>query len=405
MYFLQYLFFTPSIHINMNEKLHEAFEKLYHKPADNAFFSPGRVNLIGEHIDYNGGLVMPCAITLGTYLLTSPNSDGVFRFKSLNFDDHYDVPLKNGYQKEDTIWVNYPKGVIQHFLNDGKEIQGLDMLYYGNIPIGSGLSSSASIEVVTAFALNYLFNTGYTKLDLVKLSKWVENVFIGLNSGIMDQFAVAFGEKDKALMLNCETLGYQAVDSNLGDYVLAIINTNKLRKLAESKYNERVQECATALAALQQELNIKNLCDIDAVTFNRYQHLITDATVLKRAWHVIEENDRVKLAADALSKNNLAEFGRLMYASHESLRDLYEVSGKELDAVVAYSKTNPNVVGARMTGAGFGGCAIALVKADAFDQFSEGLTAYYTREIGYAPAVYHSLIGDGVGLLKTTTHA
>jgi galactokinase len=383
----------------MNGKLHAEFETSYQKPADHAFFSPGRVNLIGEHIDYNGGLVMPCAITFGTYLLIAPNNDGVFRFKSLNFEDEYTIPLQSSYTKEGTGWFNYPIGVIHHFAIDGHLLGGLDMLYYGNIPIGSGLSSSASIEIATAYALNYIFNTGYTKLQLVKMCKSVENNFIGLNSGIMDQFAVAFGEKNKALMLNCETLDYQAVPSNLGDYVLAIINTNKLRKLAESKYNERVQECATALAALRQELDIKNLCDIDTATFNQYKHLITEGVVLKRAQHVVEENDRVKLAAVALSENNLAEFGRLMYASHQSLKDLYEVSGKELDAVVEYSKTNPNVAGARMTGAGFGGCAIALVKGNTFEQFRNELIAYYTDKIGYAPDVYRSLIGDGVGLL------
>lgn len=400
MYFLQYLFFTPSIMLNINEELHAAFQKNYNKPANNAFFSPGRVNLIGEHIDYNGGLVMPCAITFGTYLLISPNNDNVFRFKSLNFEDEYTIPLKKSYEKEGTGWYNYPIGVIHHFLKDGHQLGGLDMLYYGNIPIGSGLSSSASIEVVSAFALNYLFDCGYTKLDMVKLSKSVENNFIGLASGIMDQFAVTFGEENKALMLNCETLDYKAVDSNLGEYVLAIINTNKPRRLAESKYNERVQECTTALASLQQELDIKNLCDIDTATFNKHKHLITDPIVLKRAQHVVEENDRVKLAAVALSQNNLAEFGRLMYASHDSLRDLYEVSGKELDAVVEYSKTNKNVAGARMTGAGFGGCAIALIKGDAFEQFSSEISAYYLQKVGYAPSVYSSLIGDGVGFLK-----
>lgn len=384
----------------MKEKLQQEFIAIYGKPADNAFFSPGRVNLIGEHIDYNGGLVMPCAITLGTSMLTAPNNDGVFRFRSVNFEDTADIPLQSSYTKENSCWYNYPLGVIQHFLMDGHQLQGLDMLYHGNVPIGSGLSSSASIEVVTAFAFNKLFNAGYNKLELVKLSKWVENKFIGLNSGIMDQFAVAFGEKDKALMLNCDTLDYQSVDSNLGDYVLAIINTNKPRKLAESKYNERVKECAAALKALQQELDIHNLCDIDTATFNKHKHLITDAVVLKRATHVVEENDRVKLAAKALAVNNLAEFGRLMYASHDSLRDLYEVSGKELDAVVEYAKTNANVAGARMTGAGFGGCAIALVKADTFDDFSNEVTKYYTAKIGYAPSVYSSLIGDGVGILS-----
>jgi len=384
------------------DNLQKEFFKLYQKEAANLYFSPGRVNLIGEHIDYNGGLVMPCAVTLGTYMLTAPNADDVFRFKSLNFDEQLEIPLQTGYKKQGTNWFNYPLGVIEHFVRDGQQLQGLDILFSGNIPIGSGLSSSASIEVVTAFALNELFNCGYSKLDLVKLAKSVENNFIGLNSGIMDQFAVAFGEKNKALMLNCDTLEYQAVDSNLGDHVLAIINTNKPRKLAESKYNERVQECQAALKSLQQELDIKYLCDIDTQTFEKYQHLITDKIVNNRAKHVIEENDRVKLAAKALANNNLTEFGRLMYASHNSLRDLYEVSGKELDTVVEYAKTDANVAGARMTGAGFGGCAIALVKADAFDDFSKNVIEYYTAKIGYAPSVYSSLIGDGVGSLQTT---
>ncbi|SDD90977.1 galactokinase [Mucilaginibacter pineti] len=388
----------------MKHTLHQEFNKFYNKEAENAYFSPGRVNLIGEHIDYNGGLVMPCAITFGTYLLTAPNEDGVFRFRSLNFDETGTIPLQTSYTKEGDNWFNFPIGVIQHFTKDGHELKGLDLLFYGNIPIGSGLSSSASIEVVTAFALNDLFNCGYSKLDLVKLSKSVENNFIGVNSGIMDQFAVTFGEKDKALMLNCDTLDYEAVDSNLGEYVLAIINTNKPRKLAESKYNERVQECQEALTALQKELNINYLCDIDTATFEKYAHLITDTTVLKRAKHVIEENERVKLAAKALASNNLDEFGRLMYASHDSLRDLYEVSGIELDTVAEYAKTNPNVAGARMTGAGFGGCAIALVKGDAYDDFSKAVTEYYTSKIGYAPSVYSSLIGNGVGLLSAVVN-
>ena len=384
----------------MKNNLHQEFINIFNKEADNAYFSPGRVNLIGEHIDYNGGLVMPCAITFGTYLLTSPNEDGVFRFRSLNFSEQQDTPLQASYEKVDETWFNFPIGVINSFIQEGHDLQGLDMLFYGDIPIGSGLSSSASIEVVTSFALNDIFNSGYSKLDLVKLSKSVENNFIGVNCGIMDQFAVAFGEKNKALMLNCDTLDYEAVDSNLGEYVLAIINTNKPRKLAESKYNERVEECQTALKALQLELDINYLCDIDTETFNKYQHLITNPTVLKRAKHVIEENDRVKLAAKALAGNNLDEFGRLMYASHDSLRDLYEVSGIELDTVAEYSKTNPNVAGARMTGAGFGGCAIALVKGDAFEDYAKGVTEYYTRKIGYAPSVYSSLIGNGVGLLN-----
>jgi galactokinase len=381
----------------MKYSLLQKFNDVYNKDAENAYFSPGRVNLIGEHIDYNGGLVMPCAITFGTYLLVTPNNEGIFRFRSLNFNDRADIPVQSGYQKNGDEWFNFPLGVIDHFVKGGKELTGLDMLFYGDIPIGSGLSSSASIEVVTAFALNDLFNAGYSKLELVKIAKLVENKFIGVNCGIMDQFAVAFGEKNKAIILNCDTLDYELVNSNLGNYVLAIINTNKPRKLAESKYNERVQECQTALKALKQELDINYLCDIDAFTFKQYKHLIADNVVRKRAKHVIEENDRVKLAADALANNNLSEFGRLMYASHDSLRDLYEVSGKELDAIVAYAKTNPAVAGARMTGAGFGGCAIALVKMAEFESFSQQLNAYYINEIGYAPSVYQSLIGNGVG--------
>jgi galactokinase len=388
----------------MKNNLYQEFKRIFNKEAENAYFSPGRVNLIGEHIDYNGGLVMPCAITFGTYVLTAPNNDNVFRFRSLNFDDKLDIPVQESYKKTGESWFNYPLGIIEYFLKQGHQVQGLDLLYYGDIPISSGLSSSASIEVVTAYALNDLFDSGYSKLELVKLSKEVENVFIGVNCGIMDQFAVAFGEKDKALMLNCDTLEYKAVDSNLGEYILAIINTNKPRKLAESKYNERVQECRAALKALQQELDIQNLCDIDSDTFKQYQHLITDEVVLKRATHVIEENDRVKLAAAALETGDLGEFGQLMFDSHESLKTLYEVSGKELDAVVEYAKTNLDVAGARMTGAGFGGCAIALVKGTAFDAFSEGVTEYYTSKIGYAPSVYSSLIGDGVGLLKETAN-
>ncbi|RYY36017.1 MAG: galactokinase, partial [Sphingobacteriaceae bacterium] len=221
----------------MKDNLQQEFQSIYNKKADYEFFSPGRVNLIGEHIDYNGGLVLPCAITFGTYLLASPNNDGVFRFRSLNFDEKLDIPLQDSYTKDGETWFNYPLGVIDYFVKDGHQLQGLDMLFFGNIPIGSGLSSSASIEVVTAYALNELFNGGYTKLQLVQLSQAVENKFIGVNCGIMDQFAVAFGEKNKALMLNCATLDYTAVDTNLGDYLLAIINTNKPRKLAESKYN------------------------------------------------------------------------------------------------------------------------------------------------------------------------
>ena len=400
MYQIHYKIITFGLISNdMLDNLKKQFSDLFGQESKNNFFAPGRVNLIGEHIDYNGGLVLPSAVTFGTYLLTAPNPDGVFRFRSTNFDDKLDIPVQDAYSKDGKEWFYYPLGVIHNFVQDGKKVQGLDLLFFGNLPIGAGLSSSASVEVVMAYALNELFNAGYSKLDLVKLTKKVENEFIGVNSGIMDQFAVTFGEEGKALKLNCETLDYEAVDCNLGDHYLAIINTNKPRKLAESKYNERVAECATALKALQQKLVVNNLCDIDSETFHANKALISDSVVLRRAQHVVEENERVHLATKALAENRLEDFGQLMYASHDSLKNLYEVSGIELDTIVEFSLTYPEVTGARMTGAGFGGCAIALVKKAAFEDFSAKIIEYYTSKIGYAPSVYSSEIGKGVSAL------
>jgi len=383
----------------MNINLEEKFAAHYNRKADAVYFTPGRVNLIGEHIDYNGGLVMPCTITLGTWLAIAPNNDQKFRFKSLNFEVQTEVKSNVINDKDGSLWSNYPIGVINEFIKDGKEINGLDFLFYGNIPIGSGLSSSASIEIATAFALNSFFNLGYDKLDLVKIAKCVENDFIGLNSGIMDQFAVAFGEKDKAIVLDCETLKYKMVDVELGNYVLAIINTNKARELADSKYNERVAECQEALKLLNEEITLHYLCELTAEKLALHSHLITDDVILKRATHVVKENDRVHLAAKALNNGNLEEFGRLMYASHESLRTLYEVSGKELDAVVDFCTDYDHVIGARMTGAGFGGCAIALLEKGYEEDFAKHLTDYYVDKIGYPAAIYISEIGNGPYLI------
>lgn len=384
----------------MKDKLQQEFNKIYNNQAQKAFFCPGRVNLIGEHIDHNGGLVMPCAIDTGTYLLISPNNENVLRLRSLNFEETLDTPLKNQYQKEGKNWFNYPLGVFNLFLKDGHPITGLNMLYYGDMPIGASLSSSASIEIVTAFALNEIFNAGYSKLDLVKMCKAVENDFIGLNSGIMDQFAVTFGEKDKAVLIDCNNLTYEAVNCDLKEYKLVIINTNKPRKLEESQYNARAQDCQDALKMLQGELDINYLCDIDTNVFNTYKHLIITDNALKRAQHVVEENDRVKAATIALNHGDIDHFGNLMYASHYSLRNLYEVSCDELDTIVEYCETNPHVAGARMTGAGFGGCAIALVKNHQFEQFSKEITEYYTNRIGYAPSVYNTHIGNGVNAVN-----
>lgn len=378
------------------QQLQQEFTRFFNKPATKTYFCPGRVNLIGEHIDYNGGLVMPVAIDLGTYLFIAPNDDNVLRFRSLNFDEVLDIPLVNHFEKTDNNWFNYPLGVIHHFEKNGNQISGLDIMFYGNLPVSSGLSSSASIEVATAFALNDIFKGGYTLLDLVKLTKMVENTFIGVNSGIMDQFAVAFGQQGKAMVLNCETLAYDQVPVELGEYLLVIINTNKPRNLAESMYNVRVQECHIALDALRKELFINNLCDIDAETLYKHKHLITDETIWKRAKHIVEENDRVKLAAKLLNDGDPVGFGQLMYASHYSLKDLYEVSGKELDAIAEFGKDYQGVIGSRMTGAGFGGCAIALVEKSRFAAYRKDLIKFYTKEIGYAPGIYETQISNGV---------
>lgn len=380
------------------ELINKFLEKYGHEPTAN-YFTPGRVNLIGEHIDYNGGLVMPCAVTLGTWLSMAPNNDNVIRFKSLNFPEEREFPLQSAYTKTGPEWYNYPLGVFNEILKKHQLGTGLDLLFFGNIPIGSGLSSSASIEVAMAFALNNYFNLGYEKIEIPLLAQKVENEFIGVNCGIMDQFAVAFGETNKAIVLNCDTIKHKIVDCNLGNYSLAIINTNKPRKLAESKYNERVEECKTALQQLNAEIKLHNLCELNAEKFALHSHLITDPTVLKRATHVVKENDRVNLAAKALNDGNLEGFGRLMYASHQSLKDLYEVTGAELDAVVEFCTDYEHVIGARMTGAGFGGCAIALLEKGKEDDFAKKLTDFYVDRIGYPAAIYISEIGNGASVI------
>jgi galactokinase len=383
----------------MKSELTKKFSERYGQEPAAHYFTPGRVNLIGEHIDYNGGLVMPCAVTLGTWLLLAPNHDNVIRFNSLNFEEQAEISLADSYTKTGPEWYNYPLGVFNELQKEHKIPTGLDLLFFGNIPIGSGLSSSASIEVAMTYALNHYFSLGLDKIDIPLLAQRVENQFIGVNCGIMDQFAVAFGETDKALVLNCDNLKHKVVDCNLGEFNLAIINTNKPRKLAESKYNERVAECQTALKQLNEEIKLHNLCELNAEKFALHSHLITDETVLKRATHVIKENDRVGQAAKALNEGNLQEFGRLMYASHQSLKDLYEVTGAELDTVVEFAADYEDVIGARMTGAGFGGCAIALLKKGSEDDFTKKLSVFYTDRIGYPPSVYVSEIGQGASAI------
>lgn len=381
-------------------ELEKEFRNRFHREPQQLFFCPGRVNLIGEHIDYNGGDVMPCAISLGTYLAISKNEEGIIRFESLNFPERTEVPVQSSYKKSGKEWFNYPLGVIDQLLQEGLDLPGLDLLFYGDLPIGAGLSSSASIEVLTSYAINELLRAGISRPDIALLAQRVENNFIGVNCGIMDQFAVAMGEKDRAILLNCDTIEYEYLPFDTGDHVLAIINSNKQRKLSESKYNERFAECRAALSLLQQELPINNLCDIGTRVFEEHQHLIHEDTLRKRALHVVSENERVKEAKESLERGELDEFGSLMYASHESLKELYEVSGRELDTIIEFCKSFNDCIGARMTGAGFGGCAIALVRKESFGNFSAKLGTYYSERIGYEPEVFASAIGGGVGELN-----
>lgn len=380
----------------MKDELIKEFRNRFQKEPEYIFFCPGRVNLIGEHIDYNGGQVMPCAISPGTYLAVSKNLDKRFRFQCLNFPEIAELQLQESYSKTGKQWFNYPLGIIHQFLQDGHNLSGLDMLFYGNLPVGAGLSSSASIEVLTAFALNELFQSGISKKQIALLSKKVENEFIGVNCGIMDQFAVAMGQKNNAILLNCDTLDYEYIPFETGNYALAIINSNKQRTLADSKYNERFAECGAALKALKRELPIKSLCELGVGEFEQSKHLINDSILEKRALHVISENARVKDAVIALQTGDLEVFGKLMYASHQSLKDLYEVTGRELDTIIDFCKTFPGCVGARMTGAGFGGCAIALVYKSKVTEFSEKLSQHYTNSTGYAPDIFQVSAEDGV---------
>lgn len=381
------------------EVLAAKFREQYDREADHFFFCPGRVNLIGEHIDYNGGMVMPFAISLGSYAAVSFNDDNRFRFRSIDFAEKADIPLAPSYKKTGPEWYNYPLGVMHELLKSGHALKGMDLLFAGDLPIGAGLSSSASIEVLTGYMIAALHNIDIDRRSIALLSKRVENEFIGLSSGIMDQYAVALGKKNQALLLDCDTVTHEYMPFDTGEYKLVIINSRKQRQLAESKYNERFGECREALAQLQPVLSIKHLCEVKPDEFKRYEHLITNPVVRRRAWHVVTENDRVHQACAALKARNISRLGALLYASHDSLRDDYEVSGKELDTIVEYCRQQEVCIGARMTGAGFGGCAIALVKEPAIPAFSRQLIAYYEARTGYPPEVIVSEIGEGVNLM------
>lgn len=384
------------------QQLRSNFATIFGAEADHTFFSPGRINLIGEHTDYNGGHVFPAAISLGTYGAARKRDDNLLRFYSANFEDKgiIEVPLEDLRFEKAHNWTNYPKGVL-HFLQKAGHVidKGMDVYVFGNIPNGSGLSSSASLELLTGIIAEKLFDLKLDRLDLVKIGKQTENEFIGVNSGIMDQFAIGMGADQQAIYLDTNTLEYELVPLDLKDNVVVIMNTNKRRELADSKYNERRAECEKAVEELKQKLSIATLGELNEWDFDEYSYLIQDENRLKRARHAVLENQRTLQAQAALQAGDLEKFGRLMNASHVSLEHDYEVTGLELDTLAHTAWEQEGVLGARMTGAGFGGCAIALVRKDAVEAFQKNVGQKYEEVVGYAPSFYIAEIAGGSRVL------
>ncbi|WP_033166011.1 galactokinase [Clostridium sp. KNHs205] len=382
----------------MKKELLSSFQEVFGGSEPELFFAPGRVNLIGEHTDYNGGHVFPCALTIGTYGAARKNGEKVLRFYSLNFKELgvISVSLEGlTYDKKDD-WANYPKGVIKTLQERGFVIdEGMDLLYFGNIPNASGLSSSASVEVLTGFIAKELFGLDISLIDIALVSQYAENNFIGVNCGIMDQFAIAMGKKDHAIFLDTSDLAYEYAPIKLENAKIVIACSNKKRGLGDSKYNERRQECEDALAALQTKLDIKSLGELTEEEFEKNKDLIGDPIRTQRAKHAVYENQRTVKAVKALEAGNISLFGELMNASHVSLRDDYEVTGIELDTLVEASWAQEGVIGARMTGAGFGGCTVSIVENAYVDAFIENVGKIYEDKIGYKADFYVVEVGDG----------
>lgn len=372
------------------------------KEGAQIFFAPGRVNLIGEHTDYNGGHVFPCALTLGTYAAVRRINKPIFRMYSKNFDNLgiIEFSLENIKYEASHDWANYPKGVIFNFTRENYKMDnGLEILYYGDIPNGAGLSSSASIEVLTAVILKELYNFDIDMVEISKLCRKAENDFIGVNCGIMDQFAIAMGKKDHAVLLDTNTLKYEYVKIALNNASIVIANTNKRRGLSDSKYNERRSQCEKALDDLQKHLNIHSLGDMTEDEFENSKHFIEDEIDIKRAKHAVYENRRTIKAVEALRKSDINTFGRLMNESHISLRDDYEVTGVELDTLVELAWKQKGVLGSRMTGAGFGGCTVSIVSNEYLEEFIKKVGEKYLEKIGYEASFYVAQIGNGAGRL------
>ena len=387
----------------MKEKLIATFKEKFGDGGDiRSYFAPGRVNLIGEHTDYNGGHVFPCALTIGTYFIARQREDRVLRFYSTNFESLgiIESSLDNLVWSKEADWTNYPMGVMWAFGEKGYKItNGFDILLCGNIPNGSGLSSSASVEVGTGVLLRDMYGFDVSMIDIALIGQYSENNFNKVNCGIMDQFAIAMGKKDHAIFLDTADLSYEYAPIVLKDAKIVIACSNKKRGLGDSKYNERRAECEEALAELQTVVDIKSLGELDEAQVEQYRSAIKSEVRQRRAKHAVYENQRTIKAVAALKAGDIEEFGKLMIASHDSLRDDYEVTGKELDTLVASALKQDGVIGSRMTGAGFGGCTVSIVKNDNIDAFIENVGKEYKDTIGYAADFYVVEVGDGAGTI------
>lgn len=380
------------------KQLLSGFKEVFGKDGERVFFSPGRINLIGEHTDYNGGKVFPCAITMGTYAVVSMREDQSVAAYSANFPDdgimHFDL-TNIAYKKADK-WTNYLKGMTQYIQeNYGSLPNGFNIYINGNIPNGASLSSSASLELLTGVVIREVFHLDIEQLDLVKLGMKTENEFMGLNSGILDQFAVGMAKKSHAMLLDTNTLEYEQVPVDLPEHKILIMNSMTRRELVDSEYNLRRSQCEEALEQLQTVLEISSLGELSEQEFEENKHVIGEDVLVRRAKHAVYENKRTERAADALKSGDLKTFGQLMNESHTSLHEDYEVTVKETDLLVKLAWKQPGVVGARMTGGGFGGCCIAIVEQDAVETFIEQVEKAYEDEIGHPGEVYIAETADG----------
>lgn len=388
----------------MTAKLVEKFQELFGAEGDiRTYFAPGRVNLIGEHTDYNGGHVFPCALTLGTYGIARKREDNKLRFYSVNFErlGVIESSLEDLKPYKAAEWTNYPKGVMWAFEERGYKLpNGLDILLYGNIPNGSGLSSSASLEVLTGVILKDMFGFDVSMTDIALIGQFSENNFNGCNCGIMDQFASAMGKKDNAIFLDTNTLQYEYAPVVLEDAKIVIINSKVKHSLVDSAYNDRRNECETALKELQEVVAVKTLGDLTEEAFEKHKDAIKSEIRQKRARHAVYENQRTIRAVEALKENRIEEFGKLMNESHRSLRDDYEVSCKEIDILVDLAWETEGVIGSRITGGGFGGCTVSIVKNDAVDGFIKNIGEQYLAKVGHEAEFYVVDIGDGARVLN-----